>query len=96
MRVKVEMRLEISKYKVFSYPSIRCSIKKSAQTSILVEMVDHSLKVKYIVINILLCKGGRGAWSSDSCVEVSCTASDSNYTCCECHTYGHFGLLLVS
>ena len=40
--------------------------------------------------------GGLGAWSSDSCEEVQCSSSDVNYTCCECYTYGHFGLLLVS
>ena len=39
--------------------------------------------------------GGRGAWSGENCEEVRCTTSDSDYTCCECHTYGHFGLLLV-
>lgn len=41
--------------------------------------------------------GGRGSWTGDNCEEIPCSTSDGNdYTCCECHTFGHFGLLLVS
>lgn len=46
-------------------------------------------------LNIIF-SGGLGAWSGDNCEKVSCRSGDQNHTCCECHVFGHFGLLLVS
>ena len=82
-----------------------CSTQKCVQTSILEEMVQSFLIISSCSNIICLCvcvcvficfAGGQGAWSDDNCEKVQCDERDSNYTCCECHTYGHFGLLLVS
>ena len=51
-----------------------------------------AIKISYVYGCSYTYTGGQGAWSGDHCKEVSCGDS---HMCCECYTFGHFGLLLV-